>query len=449
VLEGLQSIKSIGQNPSLVNAIRGQAQAAQYSVSQRLATSDQVDQVDQLSQQVHDLTLQAKAEASCKQAPASVEQVDEQRRMFEASPLHNPDQRPASWAPRTGLASSSTTTMSGMGSGRPLLDDIFRNLFTVLSSDLADVFSRALVALIRHLYSLLHVWPQILLVWQIMRRLPPTISLILHDNITFEDVLGRIHSLQYQQFKHWRVFKHSLDVSFKGFPGSKRVHTGQFRLTNANMPDVVYDKSNWSQRIRPGSSLFMSVMIDGAPQGVQNCPRCEERVAKSEGRNFFCVACKLHWEVLKPTQKSDRESPNKSAIEVQRTQVRLSKHKVAELIHQMSKVTDETPDEWLRRQGVSADIGSSSQRTRPEHPTESTNMQHLQARWKRKQHICNELKSFKRVHVKGPVAPSVTVAGWRQEEPAVEDTVLTQRVKVIWVADGDDPRRMYPQVVES
>jgi hypothetical protein len=113
---------------------------------------------------------------------------------------------------------------------QPLLGDIFRDAFIVLSLDMADVFSRSLVVPIRHLHNVLRVWPQLLLAWRVLQRFPPTISLVLHDNIAFEDVFGRIHSLQYQQFKHWRVFKHSLEESFKGFPGSKRVHT--YRLVS-------------------------------------------------------------------------------------------------------------------------------------------------------------------------------------------------------------------------
>lgn len=59
---------------------------------------------------------------------------------------------------------------------------------------LAQVFllMRDLVAAIPHIYMFLKV----------MHRIPATISLVFHDNITSEDALGRLHSLQYQQFRH-------------------------------------------------------------------------------------------------------------------------------------------------------------------------------------------------------------------------------------------------------
>jgi hypothetical protein len=43
VLEELQSIKNIGQQPGLVNAIRGQAQATQYAVSHFLGKISTLD----------------------------------------------------------------------------------------------------------------------------------------------------------------------------------------------------------------------------------------------------------------------------------------------------------------------------------------------------------------------------------------------------------------------
>lgn len=117
--------------------------------------------------------------------------------MLEASPLFNPDWRPNPWWRRSDLAPSSNINVSAINCDRQLLGDIFRDLFIVLSSDVAEIFTQALVMLIRHLHNLLHVCPQLLLAWEVLWRLPRTISLVFHVNITFEDVLGRIHSLQY------------------------------------------------------------------------------------------------------------------------------------------------------------------------------------------------------------------------------------------------------------
>jgi hypothetical protein len=359
------------------------------SLRQRVATSDQVDQ---LSQRVHGLSSQAKAQALHEQAHASAGQVDELTRMFQASPLLKQDQQPVSLETRPSFAPSSTI-VSGTGSDRPLLSDILRDLFIVLSSDLADVFTRALVALIRHLHNLIHAWPQLLVLWQVMQRLPPAISLALHDNITFEDVLGRIHSLQYQQFKHWRVFKENLEHSFKGLPGSKEVRTGQFRLTNAKMPDKIYDKSNWSRKLQPGSSLVMSIIVDGLSHEYHQCPRCETKVSGTKERRHFCVRCKLHWEIFKAAG------------------------------------TSVSPDDWLFRHRVFAEPMTPSGCISPEYSMHSTNLRHLHTRRKRSQPVFDELRSFKRIHVKEPAAKLENVLGsrgWGQSAEAVEGEKVSQ-----------------------
>jgi hypothetical protein len=245
--------------------------------------------------------------------------------------------------------------------------------------------------LIRHLHNLLHVCPQLLLAWEVLWRLPHTISLVLHVNTTFEDVLGRIHSLQYQQFKHLRYSKHNLKESFKGFPRSKRVRTGRFRLTDETAPDTIYDKFNWSQRIRPGSSLVMPVMIGVAPHAVQNCPQCEQGVTKTEGRTRFCARCGLRWEVLKHVRKSTHGFPHKSVAKAQLKQQRLSKRNRAEITREMLEVTNEMPLEWLMRQGISANLEAHSGSADRGQSADSKNVQQSQASRFRCAHNCSGL----------------------------------------------------------
>jgi hypothetical protein len=422
----------LGQNNDLVTSLR-----------ERVATSDQVDQI---SQRVHDLSL-----AFHEQAHAGAGQVDELKCMFQASPLFNQAQRPVSSETLPNFAPSSTTIMSGTASGRPLLCDILRDLFIVLSSDLADAFTRALVALIRHVHSLIYVWPKLLLLWRVMQRLPPTISLVLHDNITFEDVLGRIHSLQYQQFKHWRVFKESLAHSFKGLPGSRKVRTGQFRLTNAKVPDKVYDKSNWSRMLQPGSSLVMSIKVEGLSHDYHQCPRCETRVSGATERRNFCVGCQLHWEICKPAEKSDNGSQNRSVNGIRRKQARQGKRNVAEPARELLGITNESPDEWLFRHGVFPEPMTSSGRISPRRSMRSGTLRHLHARRKGSQCV-NELMSFKRIHVKEPAAKLENVVEskrWEQSAEAVEGDQGGWSGNIVWVHDDEDPRRIYPQVVEN
>jgi hypothetical protein len=80
----------------------------------------------------------------------------------------------------------------------------------------------------------------------VMPVLPQAISLVLHGNMMFEDALGRVQSLQYQQFKHWTVFETSLPCVFANAPGMKKVLDGHFVLT-ASAPARTLTASNWTQ----------------------------------------------------------------------------------------------------------------------------------------------------------------------------------------------------------
>jgi hypothetical protein len=75
--------------------------------------------------------------------------------------------------------------------------------------------------------NLLLTLPHLFLLCQLLlQRLPQIISLVLHDNISFEEALGRVHSLQFQQFKHWATFEASLRCAFETHPGFQRVVGG-------------------------------------------------------------------------------------------------------------------------------------------------------------------------------------------------------------------------------
>jgi hypothetical protein len=52
-----------------------------------------------------------------------------------------------------------------------------------------------------------------------------------HDNITFEDALGRMQSLQFQQFRHRTVFEVSLRCKLDNLPGMRKVLSGEYVLT--------------------------------------------------------------------------------------------------------------------------------------------------------------------------------------------------------------------------
>ena len=169
------------------------------------------------------------------------------------------------------------------------------------STELRVVLKVFLASFVVCLKDLLLALPQLILLYKVLRRLPQAISLVLHDNITFEDALGRMQSLQFQQFRHWTVFEASLRCKFDNLPGMRKVLSGQYVLTSPRYR-LQLTPDNWSEVIRPGFVVKMAIMIDMVLANHQRCPRqCESKVSQVTDLEYRCDACAMVFAVqLKP-----------------------------------------------------------------------------------------------------------------------------------------------------
>lgn len=171
------------------------------------------------------------------------------------------------------------------------LQILFQRLSTEVETALRLFFAIFFVCL----KDLLLALPQIIMIYKILQRLPQAISLTLHDNITFEDALGRVQSLQYQQFKHWNVFETSLRCTFANAPGMKKVLDGHFMLTTPASSRIL-TASNWTQLVKPGLEIRMSIIIKTMETAERQCPRgcaaADNIVSKGEIR---CSHCGLYF----------------------------------------------------------------------------------------------------------------------------------------------------------
>ena len=104
--------------------------------------------------------------------------------------------------------------------------------------------------------------PQLTLMLKVMRSLPPAVSLVLRDNILFEDALGRTHSLQFQQFRHWTVFEAYLRQIFRDLPGMRKVYDGDFLLRIATR---WLNRGNWYRLVRPRQRITMAMLLKWCP----------------------------------------------------------------------------------------------------------------------------------------------------------------------------------------
>lgn len=168
-------------------------------------------------------------------------------------------------------------------------------LLRYLSAEVETVLRLCFAVFLVCLKDLLWALPQIIVICKILQRLPQAISLTLHDNMTFEDALGRVQSLQYQQFKHWTVFETSLRCTFADTPGMKKVLDGHFVLTTA-APARTLTASNWTQLVKPGLEIRMSIIIKTMSTAERQCPRgcaaTDNIVSNGEVR---CSHCGLYF----------------------------------------------------------------------------------------------------------------------------------------------------------
>jgi hypothetical protein len=127
--------------------------------------------------------------------------------------------------------------------------------------------------------------------------IPLTISFITSDNIQLVDVLGRRHSLPFQNIRSWSKFAEMLELRFRHHPGSDKVRAGQFRILKAKKEGVVLEESNWAESIEPGMHLLMSVEIVKLRRQVQrgSCLRqfCLGILRTTGSHGLRCSACGL------------------------------------------------------------------------------------------------------------------------------------------------------------
>lgn len=171
---------------------------------------------------------------------------------------------------------------------------LFRRLLTEVEIVLQLIFARLCVLLKK----LIVILPQMLVIMKVLQRLPQAISLVLHDNMTFEDALGRFHSLQYQQFRHWAVFETSLRCAFDNLPGMKRILRGQYFLHPANAEKTYsnrLDAENFAEKVKPGLSFKMSVEFKKVIMEKRRCPRgCPEGIEGISTYEMRCQTCGIN-----------------------------------------------------------------------------------------------------------------------------------------------------------
>jgi hypothetical protein len=194
----------------------------------------------------------------------------------------------------------------------PLLHLSFNDAASVLQNFSAEAMAIVKIFLASFLVcfrDLILALPQLILLYRVLRRLPPAISLVLHDNINFEDALGRVQSLQFQQFRHWDVFETSLRCAFELVPAQQKVRSGDYVLTSPEHTGRLISQ-NWSLAVRPGFTVKMAITMTQIFVEGRRCPRgCESATKKMTTIEYCCGSCGLFFAVRKKSKKFRRGQP--------------------------------------------------------------------------------------------------------------------------------------------
>ncbi|KAH7094700.1 hypothetical protein FB567DRAFT_510851 [Paraphoma chrysanthemicola] len=128
----------------------------------------------------------------------------------------------------------------------------------------------------------------------IIARLP---SMLLSNNIRFEDALGRLVSLPYEDFRHLPVFLARLQCQFSDTPGREKVGSNHFHILLQQSGQMIRTEEDWRHSVRPGVRLQMSMVFDKVGFEEiwyvdQSCPRCKtSRRVKTSTNIMSCSNC--------------------------------------------------------------------------------------------------------------------------------------------------------------
>lgn len=108
-------------------------------------------------------------------------------------------------------------------------------------------------------------------------------QLLAGNSIMLTDALNRTKLLPYEYFSDWDMCQTWLKHTFHGMPGGTRVERGDFAMFKRYVHGVgpVINPKDWSQRVRPGDRVVMSVLVEFQSKFRIACRGCG---AGSSGR---------------------------------------------------------------------------------------------------------------------------------------------------------------------
>lgn len=201
----------------------------------------------------------------------------------------------------------------------------------ILVQAVDQVLTKVARACFVFLTHLLLVFPKMFLFLGLLLRIPTCPTNLLQDNIQLEDVLGRLHHLQYQHFRYWKVFRSMLECVFEDLPGWDKILSGNYRILNVKFQDKILCERNWRESVFPGTKLVMSVGISRRTHGFDLCPipKCHGKAQVREELRRQCSKCGIIFYTggrTVPLRKDEGDPVRNNFVhEVERVRERLRK----------------------------------------------------------------------------------------------------------------------------
>ncbi|KAL5590579.1 hypothetical protein FOBRF1_014136 [Fusarium oxysporum] len=229
-------------------------------------------------------------------APAPPQVIENSQSSASRRPVVAYLEEPDMNATTTPGAQPSTSSQQDMTSQQETTQTLLPKLLRAVIRDLHNLIMKAWLlfpGLMRH-YSRLCT----------SISMPPL--LVLAENISFEDVLGRQTTLQYDFFRHWANVDMFLNKQFENCPGQQYIARKQYFFLGA---DAVTNKLNsnveiaWQAMARPGCQISMSIKMIAEQKDVSEAkcpsPGCKGRSVKiDDEETFSCQKCDLTYSML-------------------------------------------------------------------------------------------------------------------------------------------------------
>ncbi|GAB1317921.1 hypothetical protein MFIFM68171_08131 [Madurella fahalii] len=124
-------------------------------------------------------------------------------------------------------------------------------------------------------------------------EIPRSVSLLLPDNLSLVDPLGRRFQLPVSFGKNWEVVAAMLKTHFHGTPGALKIERGQFRIFDVHDPERTIRPSDWTDVVGPRKRFKISIVMSRMQTINRMCVRCNSTLSPFGPSHATCKGCGL------------------------------------------------------------------------------------------------------------------------------------------------------------